>query len=185
MYISLFKFQTPYGVYVLVHALSSLTPRFPKELQNMLDARLDPTSKQYDPTFPWDTAQVIALYHGLAEQPEALRFWLPDGRAVKMWNINLGCTNQIAARLADYAATIDVARVSLVSGDAPETAAQKVWDFCLANNIMQSMTSNQEHFPLVVSELRVLRSALIDDLTQLAMAQKGHKPAREYPTWTS
>ena len=81
MYISFHKIQLPGMVCILIHLMSRLSEEFPQLLQKYLHERMDPVSELYDPSFPWDSARLILLYHGLQELPDSGRITLPDGRA--------------------------------------------------------------------------------------------------------
>lgn len=169
MYITINGYKNAAEHGILVHVRSNLWSDFPDFLQWALDSMADPDSEYYRPGYAWDTEEVTILYHGLAAEPETRFFTLKDGRTAVMWNINFGCTNEMALAYKDYAAAIDLARASLLIGDSAEEAARKVWTFCLDNKTYPAVLSKPViSFQHVVDDMTHLREALLDSIEDLS-----------------
>lgn len=173
MYISFYKVQLPGMVCILIHLMSRLTEEFPLLLQKYLCERMDAASELYDPAFPWDSARLILLYHGLQELPDCGRIGLPDGRMVQMVNINPGHSGPVASLLGDYIPAMEIGRQALLSGDTPVEAALKLWTYCVRNNTMHTMTSTEKNFQWVVKDMERLQKALAEELSTYQSAKGG------------
>lgn len=172
MYISFHKIQLPGMVCILIHLMSRLSEEFPQLLQKYLHERMDPVSELYDPSFPWDSARLILLYHGLQELPDSGRITLPDGRMVQMININPGHGSPAASLLGDYIPAMEVGRKALLTGHTPLEAALKIWVYCLRNDTMHTMTAAEKNFQRVVEDMERLQAALTEELSA-GMPAKG------------
>lgn len=154
---------------ILIHVRSNLFPEFPEFLQQALDSMMDPNSEYYRPGISWDTDDITILYHGLAEEPETRIFTLADGRTAQMWNINFGCSNEVAQAYKDYAAAIDLARASLMIGDSYQEAARKMWGFCRSNNIYPAVIIKPKmSFQHVLEDMKYFREALVESIKELS-----------------
>ena len=163
IYISIHSYVKAEESGILVQVRSDLCPDFPDFLQWVLDSMMDPASEYYRPGYAWDTEEITILYHGLAVEPETQFFGLKDGRTAIMWNNNSGCTNEIAQAYKDYAAAVDLARASLMSGDSAEEAARKMWAYCLETKTYPSVLIKPVmSFQNVVADMTRLREALLD-----------------------
>lgn len=172
MYISFHKVQLPGAAFLLIHLMTSLTESFPHLLQQYLNEHLDPANDLYDPAFPWDSAQLILLYHGLQELPDRGYFCLPEGRTVRMININPGHSGILPSLLSDYIQAMETGRQSLLTGDTPLEAALKIWVYCLRNDTMHTMTVAEKNFQRVVEDMERLQAALAEELSA-GMPAKG------------
>ena len=168
MYISFHKQKGPDKADVVIHLMSNMPVAFPELIQMYLDECLDEHSELYDPGFPWDSADIHVLYHGLAEFPDQVALPLADGRVMQVVNINPGHANAVAAVLGDYVAVVEVGRQALLAGDTPVEAAYKLWNYCLEQGLMACMTEKGEYFLRVVEDMERLRRALIQDLSALS-----------------
>ena len=172
MYISFHKIQLPGMACILIHLMSHLTEEFPRLLQRYLYERMDPVSELYDPAFPWDSAQLILLYHGLQELPDRGHFSLPEGRIVQMININPGHSSPVISLLGGYVPAMEVGRKALLAGDTPLEAALKLWTYCLQNDTMHTMTATEKNFQRVVEDMERLQASLAEELP-VGMPTKG------------
>ena len=164
MYISFHKIQLPGMVCILIHLMSRLSEEFPQLLQKYLHERMDPVSELYDPSFPWDSARLLLLYHGPQELPDCGRITLPNGRTVQMININPGHSGSAASLLGDYIPAMEVGRKALLTGHTPLEAALKIWVYCLRNDTMHTMTAAEKNFQRVVEDMERLQEALAEEL---------------------
>ena len=172
MYISFHKIQLPGMVCILIHLMSRLSEEFPQLLQKYLHERMDPVSELYDPSFPWDSARLILLYHGLQELPDSGRITLPDGRMVQMININPGHGSPAASLLGDYMPAMEVGRKALLTGHTPLEAALKIWVYCLRDDTRHTRTAAEKNFQRVVEDMERLQAALAEELSA-GMPAKG------------
>lgn len=173
MYISFHKVQLPGAAFLLIHLMTSLTEAFPHLLQQYLNEHLDPANDLYDPAFPWDSAQLILLYHGLQELPDRGYFCLPEGRTVRMININPGHSGILPSLLSDYIQAMETGRQSLLAGDTPTEAALKLWTNCIRNDTMHTMISSEKHFTQVVEDMERLQAAMEEDLSLCRLQEGG------------
>ena len=173
MYISFHKIQFSGKVCILIHLMSRLTAEFPQLLQRYLYERMDPDSELYDPAFPWDNAQLILLYHGLQELPDCGRISLPNGRNVRMININPGHSGPGTSLLGDYIPAMEIGRKALLDGDTPLEAALKIWTYCLQNDTMHTMTATEKNFQRVVEDMERLQEALAEELAASLTVKEG------------
>ena len=115
------------------HVLSVVKGNMPEDYatwwQVYLNAGKDPDAPHYDPTFPWDTADLVVFYVGVKEEPDTWTFAIPDGREVHVYNLNLGCHNQAAKVYANYFRGKDIIETALLS-DVPFSEVVKVmWEY--------------------------------------------------------
>lgn len=173
MYISFYKLVSPNTAYLVIHLMSSLPVTFPELVQMYIDDHLDEASELYDPSFPWDSAEIHVLYHGLAKMPARVTIPIADGRVMQVVNINPGYTNHFAAVLGDYIPVMEVGRQALLSGCTPVEAAYRLWNYCLERGAMESMTAKAENFFPVVEDMENLQKALLREMGESSVSGGG------------
>ena len=165
MYLSLYEVKGPDTLVILAHIWSNLAADYPQQLQMQLE-----TVRTQEPV-AWRNARVVAMYRGLAEEPEEQKFLLPDGREVQMFNINPGCTNQLALAMADYSSAMNEARSALLAGETAEMAARKLCAFCELKGIQFPMADDHWEFRELVEEMELYQAILEEDLRNMRIKE--------------
>lgn len=166
MRISIHTIKSSLGNHILFYVKSNLSDNYPEIFWNYIVAETD-GGELYDPSFPWETAEVSMVYFGLKEEADEWEFELPDGRKARAWNINPGYTNRMAKALKDYSAAMDVARTALLQAKSPEEAAKKLWEYCEENRVISSLTADPGKLDNVVREMEEYKEILADDVMDL------------------
>lgn len=159
MYMSFHSLRVEDHTLLLVHMMSSLSADFAQRVQDVIDNHLDPYSDDYDPGFPWDTVDIHVLYHGLGELPDRMELPLPDGRVMKVHNINPGHNNPVAKIMEAYVQTMEVGRQALLRGLCPMEAARFVWEYCRREDTITFYNPYD-----LLTEMYQMREAMAEDL---------------------
>ena len=142
MRIALSTIRNSLGDHVIIHVKTSLPEDYAEQLQAYLEYGKEPECEYYDPTFPWDSAGVGLLYYGLKEELDERTAQLPDGREVRVWNINPGCQNGMTKAVDKYSRAMDTGRRVLLAGGTAEDAVKRMGEFCRENNFLPELESD-------------------------------------------
>ena len=172
MRIALSTVRSSLGDHVIVHVKTSLPADYAEQLQAYLEYGKEPECEYYDPTFPWDSAGVGLLYYGLKEEPDEWTAPLPDGREIRVWNINPGCQNGMTKAFDKYSRAMDTGRRVLLAGGTAREAVEKMCEFCRENQFLVEQQADPRHKANWLEEMEEYRELLLEDVAALKEAEK-------------
>ena len=169
MRIALSTVRSSLGDHVIIHVKTSLPADYAEQLQAYLEYGKEPECDYYDPTFSWDSAGVGLLYFGLKEEPDEWTAQLPDGRTVRVWNINPGCKNDMTKAFDKYSRVMDTGRRVLLAGGTAEESVAKMCEFCLENDFLTEEQADSKRKGNWLEEMKEYRELLREDALDLGI----------------
>ena len=169
MRIALNTVRSSLGNHVIIHVKTSLPADYAEQLQAYLEYGKEPECEYYDPAFPWDSAGVGLLYFGLKAEPDEWTAQLPDGRTVRVWNINPGCQNDMAKPFEKYSRVMDTGRRVLLAGGTAEDAVAKMCEFCRENDFLTEEQADSKRKANWLEEMVEYRELLREDSRDLGI----------------
>ena len=113
---------------IIVHIISRITDESMQILQATLDIMAEGVGDpRYPRDFPWQTARIVVYYHGLEERPAEFSLMMPDGREVRVYNMNPGFNKELPAVCRGYADVMEVGRQALLYGESIQDTCAKAW----------------------------------------------------------